>query len=137
MRDFKNITFEVIDINVNATPDIFINRGGVTFSKRVLEDLNYPAYVQYCVSSENHVFAVRACKANEAKAVPFSKPRAEQINTISTSNKNIVATVRALMAEDTDAAKRYKVVGYFDPDSRTVYYDMETAVEDVFRAPKE
>jgi type I site-specific restriction endonuclease len=31
----------------------------------------------------------------------------------------------------------YKVVGYFDPDTRTIYYDMETAVEDAFRAPKE
>lgn len=137
MRDFKNVTFEVIDINVNATPDIFINRNSLTFSKRVLEDLNYPAYVQYCVSSDQHFFAVRACKANEAKAVPFSKPRAEQINTISTGNKNIIAIVRALKPENTDAAKRYKVVGKFEPDARTIYYDMETAVEDAFRTVKE
>lgn len=137
MKDFKSITFEAIDINVNGTPDIFVNRSSLTFSKRVLEDLNYPAYVQYCVSSENRVFAVRVCKANEAKAVPFSKPKSEQINVVSTGNKNIVSAVRALMAEDTDAAKRYRVVGCFDPDSRTVYYDMETAVEEVFRAPKE
>ena len=47
LKDFKAITFEVIDINVNATPDIFINRNGITFSKRVVEDLGYPANVQY------------------------------------------------------------------------------------------
>jgi type I site-specific restriction endonuclease len=41
------------------------------------------------------------------------------------------------LPENSDPAKRYKVVGYFDPDTRTIYYDMETAVEDAFRAPKE
>lgn len=137
MRDFKSITFDVIDININATPDIFINRNSLTFSKRVLEDMNYPAYVQYCVSSEHRVFAVRACKGNEAKAVPFSKPKAEQAGSVSTSNKNVVTAVRALMLQDTDPSKRYRVVGHFDPDSRTVYFDMETAVEDAFRTPKE
>lgn len=137
MKDFRNITFDVIDININATPDIFINRNGITFSKRVLEDLNYPSFVQFCVSSEQRVFAIRVCKSNEVKAVQFSKPKAEQVNTVSTTNKNIVASVRALMTEDTDPAKRYKVVGYFEPDARTIYYDMETAVEDAYRTTKE
>jgi hypothetical protein len=137
MKDFKNITFDVIDININVTPDIYINRNGITFSKRVLEDLNYPAYVQYCINGEQRVFAIRACKGTEAKSAPFSKPKTEQASTVSTSNKNISAAVRALMAENSDPTKRYKVVGYFDPDTRTIYYDMETAVEDAFRAPKE
>ena len=51
MKDFKNITFEIIDINVNATPDIYINKNGITFSRRVLEDLNYPQNVQYSISA--------------------------------------------------------------------------------------
>ena len=40
--DFKSINLEVIDLNTNASPDMFINNHGITFSKRVLEDLNYP-----------------------------------------------------------------------------------------------
>lgn len=45
--DFSKINLEVIDINTNADPDIYINQNGITFSKRVLEDLNYPQNVQY------------------------------------------------------------------------------------------
>ena len=45
--NFANINLEVIDITTNATPDLFINQNAVTFSKRVLEDLGYPANVQY------------------------------------------------------------------------------------------
>lgn len=66
MKDFKNINFELIDINVNSTPDLYINRATITFSKKVLEDMNYPANVQYCISPENRVFAIRACKSKYA-----------------------------------------------------------------------
>jgi len=136
MKDFKNINFDIIDLSVNATPDIYINKTSITFTKKVLEDLGYPANVQYCVNAEKKVFAVRVCKSNEAKSTPFSKPRSEQLSTLSTSNKNFIETVRTLMKDDCDPKLRYKVIGYFDTESRTVFFDMEEAIEDVFRAPK-
>lgn len=46
--NFSNINLEVLDLTTNVTPDIYINQNGITFSKRVLEDLNYPQNVQYC-----------------------------------------------------------------------------------------
>lgn len=136
MKDFKNINFELIDINVNSTPDLFINRATITFSKKVLEDMNYPANVQYCISPENRVFAIRACKSNESKPVPFSKPRAEQINTLSTGNKNLVEPIKAMLPEKCKPDQRYKVTGYFDADSRTMFFDMDEVVEDTFRQIK-
>ena len=87
--DFSSITLEVIDINTNADPDLYINQNGITFSKRVLEDMNYPQNVQYCTDPAHSVFAVRICKSNEAKATSFCKPRAEQTTTYSTGNKNL------------------------------------------------
>lgn len=66
--NFSTINLEVIDINTNAAPDIFINQNGITFSKRVLEDLNYPQNVQYCLDAAHKVFAIRVCNGNEAKA---------------------------------------------------------------------
>jgi hypothetical protein len=75
--NFANVNLEVIDINTNASPDIFVNKNGVTFTKRVLEDLNYPQNVQYCIDPENHVFAIKPCKGNEVKATSFSKSRGE------------------------------------------------------------
>ena len=43
--NFSAINLEVIDINTNAPLDIFVNANGITFSKRVLEDMNYPQTV--------------------------------------------------------------------------------------------
>lgn len=135
MKDFKNIHFDLLDVNVNLTPDLLINRGGVTFTKRVLEDLNYPAHVQYCLNAEQKVFAVRACKSNESRAVPFSKPKAEQTQTMNTGNKNIAEPIKAML-DNYDPQMRYRIVGHFDMDTRTVYYDLEEAVAEVFRPQK-
>ena len=42
--DFSALNFETIDSNINAYPDMFLNQNGVTFTKKVLEDLGYPAF---------------------------------------------------------------------------------------------
>ena len=62
---FSDFNLEVIDINTNAMPDIYINKNGVTFTKRVLEDLNYAQNVQYCIDTEHNIFAIRPCKGNQ------------------------------------------------------------------------
>ena len=133
MKDFKNISFDIIDLTVNASPDIYINKCGISFTKKVLEDLGYPANVQYCISAENKVFAIRVCRSNDAKSTPFSKPRAEQTTTLSTNNKNFVESVKALLKDSQDPNMRYKVTGHFDSESKTMFFDMEEAVEEAFR----
>ena len=130
--DFSKINLEVIDISTNADPDIYINQNGITFSKRVLEDLNYPQNVQYGFDPEHHIFAIRVCKSNESKAAPFSKPRAEQTTTLSCGNKNLKAIVAKLIP-DYKEKKRYKVTGELDAESRVLYFDMSTAQESAFR----
>lgn len=133
---FNMINLEVIDINTNATPDIFINQNCITFSKRVLEDLKYPQNVQYCVDNANKVFAIRGCKGNEAKATPFSKPKDEQTKTLSCNNKNLRDVIVA-MIPDYDPKKRYKITGEYDPENRVMYYDMTTAEESTYRSNEE
>lgn len=131
--DFSKINLEVIDINTNADPDIYINQNGITFSKRVLEDLNYPQNVQYGFDPAQHVFAIKVCKSNEARATSFSKPRAEQTTTLSCGNKNLKEVV-VKMIPDYDPKKRYKVTGKFDTENRVMYFDMTTAEVSLFRA---
>ena len=104
--NFANINLEVIDITTNATPDLFINQNAVTFSKRVLEDLGYPANVQYCTDAANKVFAVRVCKSNETKATAFSKAKSEQTTTLSVGNKNLREVLVAFIP-NFDPKKRY------------------------------
>lgn len=130
--NFNSINLEIIDINTNAEPDLYINQNGITFSRRILEDLNYPQNVQYCLDATNKVFAIRACKSNEAKATPFSKPKAEQTSTLNTTNKNLREIV-VTMIPDFDPKKRYKVTGQYEPEGKVMYFDMATAEESNFR----
>ena len=124
--DFSSINLEVIDLSINSSPDIFINQGFVSFSKRVLEDLNYPQFVQYCVDASHKIFAIRACKGNETKAAPFSKPKSEQTKNVSCTCKNLRDTLLALIPE-CDSSQRYKVTGEYDAENRVMYFDMTTA----------
>ncbi|HXK77851.1 MAG TPA: hypothetical protein PKY19_05155 [Oscillospiraceae bacterium] len=134
--NFSNINLEVLDLTTNAAPDIYINQNGITFSKRVLEDLNYPQNVQYCTDPAHAVFAIRVCKSNEAKSVPFSKPRSEQSNTLNCGNKNL-HDVLIMLISDYQPKKRYKVVGEYDTENRIMYFDLSAAEAFEFRAPKE
>lgn len=134
--NFANIKLEVLDITTNATPDIFINQNGITFSRRVLDDLNYPQNVQYCTDAENKIFAIRPCKSNEAKATSFSKPKSEQTNTLSCGNKNLLEVVRSFI-NDYDSKKRYKVIGEYDAENKVMCFDMTTAEISTYRTPKE
>ena len=130
--DFSAITLEVIDINTNADPDLYVNVNGLTFSKRILEDMNYPQNVQYCSDPAHSVFAIRACKSNEARATSFCKPRAEQTSTFSSGNKNLKEVV-CKMIPNYDRKKRYKVTGHYDPDSKTMFFVMTEAEVSEFR----
>jgi hypothetical protein len=133
--DFSQVNLEIININTNATPVIYVNQNGITFSRRVLEDLNFPGYVQFCLDTEHRVFAIRACKGTEAKATPFSKPRAEQKTTLNCLNKNIHDTVACLIP-DYNVKKRYRVEGHMDTENKVIYYDMTEASESSYRQRK-
>lgn len=124
--DFSAINLEIVDLNTNSSPDIFINQNGISFSKRVLEDLNYPQFVQYCVDASQNIFAIRACKGTETKAVLFSKPKAEQTKQLSVTNKNLRDVMLSLIP-DCNKKERYKVTGEYDAENRVIYFDMTTA----------
>ena len=124
--DFSHVNLEVVDISTNFAPELFINQSGVTFSKRILEDLGYPQYVQYSTDPAQSIFAIRACKGTEAKAATFSKGKGEQNGTLSTSNKTLHDVMAALIP-DFQLKTRYRVIGELDTVNRIMYYDMKTA----------
>ena len=124
--DFKSITLEVIDINTNSTPDIYINQNSITFSRRVLDDLNFPQFVQYCLDTAHKVFAIRVCKGSEAKATPFSKPKAEQNFTLACKSRNLREIIVSMIPEF-NPQKRYKITGEYDHENRVMYFDIGAA----------
>ena len=135
--DFSSITLEFVDISTNATPDIYVNQNSITFSKRVLEELNYPQNVQFGIDAAQHIFTIKPCKGNESRATPFSKPKTEQTSVLSMSNKNLFEIVTKLMPDyQSGNGIRYKVTGVFDIENKVMYYDMTTAEATEYRAPK-
>ena len=76
--DFSALNFETIDSNINAYPDMFLNQNGVTFTKKVLEDLGYPAFVLCLLDAKARVFAIRSCKSNEGIQVLQAERRTER-----------------------------------------------------------
>ena len=135
--DFSKFTLTVIDINMNSSPDMYINQSNISFSKRVMEDMSQPAYVQYCVDAEHAVFAIRACKGNESRAVPFVKGQNEQGKVITVGNKNIHEVITRLIP-DYQPKKRYKVSGHYDGENKIMYYDLsEAVISNFFKEEKE
>ncbi len=104
--DFSALNFETIDPRINAYPYMYINLNGVTFTKKVLEDLGYPAYVLCLLDVKAKVFAIRMCKSNEPKGFKFSKPRGEQKGVVTISSKNLLEPLRAATGEDRVPGKR-------------------------------
>ena len=135
--DFSNVTLKVIDISMNNAPDLYVNQNNITFSKRALEDMGYPAYVQYCVDTEQAVFAVRACKGTESRAVPFCKANNEQGKTLSCASKAIHDVITHLIPNH-KLKKRYKVEGHYDSERKIMFYDLQEAeMCNVFKEDKE
>lgn len=131
--DFSSLNFETIDSNINAYPDMYLNQSGVTFSKKVLEDLGYPAYVLCLLDAKAKVFAIHMCKSNEPKGFKFSKPRGEQKGVVTISSKNLLEPLRAATGEDWVPGKRYRVRGFWVADAKTMCFDLNEGVQEDFR----
>jgi hypothetical protein len=111
------------------------NKYGITFSKKILEDMGYPQNVQYCSDAANHIFAIRACKPKDSRSVPFSKPRSEQTASLVCNNRNL-RDVLGLLVPDFSVDNRYAVSGEYDAENHVMYFDMKTAVINEYRQPQ-
>ena len=112
---------------------MFLNQNGVTFTKKVLEDLGYPAFVLCLLDAKARVFAIRSCKSNEPKGFKFSKPRGEQKGVVTISNKNLLDPLRAVTGEDWIPGKRYRGRGFWVADAKTMCFDLNEGVQEDFR----
>lgn len=130
--DFSSINLEVLDLSSNISPEIFVNQNGVTFSKRVLEDLGYPQTVQYSTDPAHHIFAIRVCKSNESKATAFSKTKGEQAGTLSCGNRTLHDTLTALIPNHVPKT-RYRIVGEYNAENKLMLFDCSTAEVSQFR----
>lgn len=129
MFTFKDFEFEVIDLSVQGTADLYVNQTGLTFSKKLLENMAYPPYVRPLIDAKNKAFAVQACKQGDEKAMKFSKPRSEQITGFSTNSNALSRTVRTVMGDTWKDTMRYRITGIYDPGAKAMIFDLSGAEE--------
>lgn len=116
---------------------MYVNQTGLTFSKKLLEDMAYPAYVRPLIDAKNKAFAVQICKQGDDKAMKFSKPRSEQATGCSISNNALFRTVRTVMGNAWQDTMRYRITGIYGPTAKAMIFDLSSAEElSPLRSPK-
>ena len=132
--DFSSLNFETLDSNINAYPDMFVNQNGITFTKRVLEDMGYPPYVVCMIDPKARVFAIKGCKGNEAKAFKFAKSKGDQSKAACTiMSKNVLDPIRRMTEDIWKPGIRYKVTGFWVAEAKTMCFDLNEGKQEVYR----
>ena len=130
--NFADIKLEIIDARSTSTPDIFVNKAFITFSQGVLDTLQYPPYVQFCMDPAQRIFAVRPCNSEDIQATQFSKPHGEQKHSVNIKSRTLLDAARMLI-QDNDATHRYKVTGQYDKENNVMYFEMASAKIAIYR----
>lgn len=128
-KNFNEFNFEVINISSHENPDFYINLNGVTFSKKMVEDMNYPAFIRPLVDAENKALAFQVCKQGDERAIKFSKPRGEQKGCLSITSKVIFDTARIIMKNVWKDGCRYRMTAIFYPEAKAMVVDLTSATE--------
>lgn len=128
-KNFSDFNFEVIDVTVQGAPEMFVNLNGVSFNKRVVEDLGYPAFVKTMIDFHNKAFAIKVCKQNDDKAIKFVKSKEEISNVININLKSLLEILRNMMSDEWQNNKRYQIKGLFFPEERAMIFEFKTALE--------
>jgi len=136
-KNFNEFNFEVINVMVEGKPEMFVNINGLTFSKKLVESMSYPAFVRPLIDVENKALAIQVCKQTDDKAIKFSKPRGEQNGSISIASNVLLRTTRAMMSDEWKNDNRYKIAGIYFQDAKAMVFDLTSAEEMVsFRTLK-
>lgn len=128
-KNFNEFNFEVISVSIPGTPELFINLNGVTFSKKMIEDMNYPAFIRPLVDAENKALAFQVCKQGDERAMKFSKPRGEQNGSINIMSNVLLRTARTVMKDIWKDDFRYRMTAIYFPEAKAMVVDLTSATE--------
>ncbi len=121
--------FTVIDIlNTRSDSVVNIKGTGLRFNMQTAEELNYPPYVQFLMSTKDKQFAIRVCKENDPNAVEFSKPKGEQKHRVLVRNAAVVNSIRKMVSWEED---NWNIPGVLCADEMAILYDLKAAKKPV------
>lgn len=129
MIRFEDFQFEVIDVSVSGKPAMHITKNGITFTRKLIEDMGYPQFVMPMLDYKKKVFALKACKADSEHAMRFSKPKGEQKGALQYHACAIRFMLRGVMGSDWQNQNRYHVTGIWYAEAKAMIFDLNTAKE--------
>ena len=125
-----NFNFKIVDIIITGAPTLCINRHCITFSRKVLSDMEYPEYVQPLIDMENKAFAIKLCNSTDERAMGFFSRHHKPQGGIVLSSEPLRKLLKTLMSENWKPDKRYKIFGTYIPDVKAMVFDLKTAKEE-------
>lgn len=125
--NFNDFCFELIDVATQGVAELTINRNGVNFSKKLVDDLGNPPFIRTMLDSEKKIFAIQVCKASDSNAIRFSKPKGEQKGGVTIMRTALMRILRTLMENDWDEEHRYQIPAKIFADAKAAVFYLETA----------
>ena len=100
-----------------------INKNFITFSKGIVQELDYPGHVLIAFNKDTQVMGLQVCRAKTRGSFKFSKPESNQKGIVQIMNKNLRETLMHIMPEWNEA-KRYKVEGIHIPEDKAFVFEL-------------
>ena len=107
--------------------EMYVGKDRITFTKKVVERLGKPDYVDYMYKEENNSFAVKACEEGEVTPFRFCYGRNTRKKSITTMSSYLLSYIREFMGEEWKN-KRYIIRGKYDKTQNLVEFNLSKAI---------
>ena len=89
---FKDFNLEVVTVErASFEHTMTINKNFITFSKGIVQELDYPGHVLIAFNKDTQVMGLQVCRAKTRGSFKFSKPEGEQKGIVQIMNKNLIS----------------------------------------------
>ena len=114
---FKDFNLEVVTVErISFDYSMTVNKNFVTFSKGIVQELDYPAQVLIAMG-------IQVCRAKTKGLFKFSKPEGEQKGIVQVMNKNLKERLLHIMTV-WKSDKRYKIEGIHIPEDKAFVFEL-------------
>ena len=121
---FKDFNLEVVTVERSRFEfSMTVNKNFITFSKGIVQELDYPSHVLIAFNKETKVMGIQVCRAKTRGFFSFSKPESEQKRTVQMMNKNLRETLFNIM-DEWNESKRYKIEGIHIPEDKAFIFEL-------------
>ena len=121
---FKDFNLEVVTVErTSFEHTMTINKNFITFSKGIVQELEYPGHVLIAFNKDTQVMGLQVCRAKTRGSFKFSKPASDQKGIVQIMNKNLREILMHIMPEWNET-KRYKVDGIHIPEDKAFVFEL-------------